>query len=92
MKVMGWVMKELNLEKKLQELVAEFGASPDPKHNKLAELARQAQDSHKKLQRSVDKLQDSLDYLRICIKYQVFDLEATRRENGYLRKLLEERA
>jgi len=31
-----------------------------------------------------------LDYLRVCIKYQTFDLEATRRENQYLRKLLEE--
>ncbi|MCK4294047.1 MAG: hypothetical protein KAY65_12680 [Planctomycetes bacterium] len=27
---------------------------------------------------------------RFCIKYQLFDLEATRRENTYLRKLLEE--
>jgi hypothetical protein len=26
--------------------------------------------------------------LRICIKYQLFDLEATRRENEYLRKIL----
>jgi len=31
-----------------------------------------------------------LDYLRVCIKYQSFDLEATRRENTYLRKLLED--
>ncbi len=85
-------MEESNLERKLQELVAEFGALPDPKYNKLAELARQAQNSHKQLQRSVDRLQESLDYLRICIKYQIFDLEATRRENKYLRQLLEERA
>jgi hypothetical protein len=85
------VMEESNLERKLQELVAEFGTSPDPKYSKLAELARQARDSHRKLQRSVDRLQDSLDYLRICIKYQIFDLEATRRENTYLRQLLEER-
>jgi hypothetical protein len=28
--------------------------------------------------------------LRVCIKYQAFDLEATRRENTYLRKLLED--
>jgi len=91
MKMEGeWAMEEFNLERKLQELVAEFGACPDPKYNKLAELARQAQDSHKKLQKSVDRLQESLDYLRICIKYQVFDLEATRRENKYLRQLLEE--
>jgi hypothetical protein len=85
-------MEESNLEKKLQELVAEFGGSPDPKYNKLAELARQAQNSHEQLKRSVDRLQESLDYLRICIKYQIFDLEATRRENKYLRQLLEERA
>jgi hypothetical protein len=84
-------MEESNLERKLQELVAEFGTSPDPKYSKLAELAKQARDNHRKLQRSVDRLQESLDYLRICIKYQIFDLEATRRENTYLRQLLEER-
>lgn len=30
------------------------------------------------------------DYLRVCAKYDVLDLEATRRENSYLRKLLKE--
>ena len=85
-------MEESNLEQKLQELVAEFGTSPDPNYSKLADLAKQAQDSHKQLQRSVDRFQESLDYLRVCIKYQIFDLEATRRENKYLRKLLEESA
>jgi len=25
----------------------------------------------------------------MCIKYQFFDLEATRRENGHLKKMLE---
>jgi hypothetical protein len=85
-------MEEANVVEKLQELAAEFGASPDPRYTKLAELARQAQDSHRQLQQSVDRLQESLDYLRVCIKYQVFDLEATRRENQYLRKLLEDNA
>ena len=47
--------------------------------------------SNKQLQKSVDSLQESIDYLRICIKYQLLDLEATRRENKYLRKLLEEK-
>ena len=32
---------------------------------------------------------ESLDYLRLSIKYLVFDLEATRRENEYLRKLVQ---
>jgi hypothetical protein len=43
-----------------------------------------------KIEKSINSLQESLDYLRVCIKYQVFDLEATRRENEYLKKLLEE--
>ena len=30
------------------------------------------------------------DFLRLSIKYLLFDLEATRRENAYLRKMLEE--
>ena len=54
-------------------------------------LAKQARDCRKQLRKSVDSLQESLDYLRICIKYQLFDLEATHRENEYLRKLLEEK-
>ncbi len=83
-------MDEAKLEDKLKELVQEFGGMVDPQYRKLSKLAKQAQKSHKKLQKSVDNLQDSLDYLRICIKYQLFDLEATRRENEYLKKLLEE--
>ena len=35
-------------------------------------------------------LQESIDFLRLSIKYILFDLEATRRENQYLRKMLEE--
>ena len=84
-------MDEARLEDKLKELVKEFGGMADPQHRKLAKLAKQAQDNRKRLQKSVDNLQESLDYLRVCIKYQLFDLEATRRENNYLRRLLEEK-
>lgn len=84
------VMKDISFERKLQELVAEFGASRDPRYDKLTKIAEQAKNNQQQLQKSVNKLQESLDYLRICIKYQLFDLEATRRENKYLRKLLEE--
>ena len=84
------VMDETNLEDKLNELVKEFGETNNPQNSKLAKLAKQAQANRKKLEKSINSLQESLDYLRVCIKYQVFDLEATRRENAYLRKLLEE--
>jgi len=83
-------MDETSLEDKLNELFKEFGEATNPQHQKLAKLAKQAQANRKKLEKSINSLQESLDYLRVCIKYQVFDLEATRRENEYLKKLLEE--
>ncbi|HUT29272.1 MAG TPA: hypothetical protein VMX13_05725 [Sedimentisphaerales bacterium] len=84
-------MDKVNLEDKLNELVKELGGAADPRYRKLTILAKEAQESQEQLKRGVDSLQEALDYLRICIKYQLFDLEATRRENQYLRKLLEER-
>lgn len=44
----------------------------------------------KKIEEGLVTIQESLDYLRICIKYMVFDLEATRRENEHLRNLIAE--
>lgn len=82
-------MEEAKLEDKLNELLKEFGGATDPQCVKLAMLAKEAGENQKQLVKSVNSLQESLDYLRICIKYQLFDLEATRRENDYLRKLLE---
>jgi len=84
-------MDNTNLEDKLNELVEELGGMSDPQYRKLAMLAKKASENHKQLEKSVNNLQESLDYLRICIKYQLFDLEATRRENQYLRDLLDEK-
>ena len=36
-------------------------------------------------------IQELLDHIRLRVKYVVFDLEATRRENRYLRQMLERR-
>ena len=36
-------------------------------------------------------LDDSLNQLRLQVKYLLFDLDATRRENRYLRQMLEAR-
>ncbi len=55
----------------------------------LAVLADRVKTNHKQLRESLDRLQNSLDNLRLVTKYRVFDLEATRRENARLRKLLE---
>ena len=36
--------------------------------------------------------EDLLDHVRLQVKYLLFDLEATRRENRYLREMLERRS
>ena len=85
------VMDEPSLEDKLKELVREVSGQAEPQYKKPAMSAKQVHDSHKQLQESINNLRESLDYLRVCIKYQLFDLEATRRENEYLRKMLGEK-
>ena len=82
-------MDEASLEGALNDLLRQFGDT-DPSHQKLADVAKQVEANRKQLQKSISTLQELLDYLRVCIKYQAFDLEATRRENQYLRKLLED--
>ncbi|MEM1108351.1 MAG: hypothetical protein AAGH99_06640 [Planctomycetota bacterium] len=83
-------MNEQDFQKKLGDLMGEISTLPKAEREKLEQLAEQTKARHGKLKKTVGELQESLDYLRLSIKYLVFDLEATRRENGYLRKMLEE--
>ncbi len=82
-------MNEKTFQKKLAELVSEIGALPEPERTKLESLAQETQERHQKLRQTVSNLQESIDFLRLSIKYLLFDLEATRRENKQLRKLVE---
>ena len=70
--------------------MGEISTLPKAERDKLTQLAQQTQQRHQKLRKTVSDLQESLDYLRLSIKYLVFDLEATRRENAYLRKMIEQ--
>jgi predicted enzyme involved in methoxymalonyl-ACP biosynthesis len=83
-------MDETIFQKKLAELMGEISTLPKAERDKLTELATQTQARHQKLKKTVNDLQESLDYLRLSIKYLVFDLEATRRENGYLRRMIDQ--
>ena len=82
-------MNEQDFHGKLTELMGEISALPTIERDKAA-AADQTRQRHEQVTRTVSSLQESLDYLRLSIKYLVFDLEATRRENGYLRKMLEQ--
>ena len=85
------MMDEARLADELNELVKQFGGAADPTSKRLELLAKKAEVDQKELQASVDCLRESLDYLRVCIKYLLLDIEATRRENDYLQKLLKDK-
>ena len=84
-------MEQDVFKKKLNELVKEIQSRPTPQNDKLITLAKQANQCHDQLKKSIGTLQESLDYLSVSVKYMVFDLEATRRENEHLRKLVEDK-
>jgi chromosome segregation ATPase len=83
-------MNEQEFQNKLAELMGEISTLPASERQRLQDLAEETRQRHERLRKTVSSLQESLDYLRLSIKYLVFDLEATKRENGYLRKMLEE--
>ena len=83
-------MNEAEFQTKLGELMGEISTLPATERAKLEKLADETRARHERLRQTVSSLQESLDYLRLSIKYLVFDLEATRRENQYLRRMLEE--
>ncbi len=83
-------MDEQAFETKLTELMNRIRQLPEEERPTLERLAEEARKRRTRIQASVQELQESLDYLRLTIKYLVFDLEATRRENAYLRKLVEQ--
>ncbi|MEM9415700.1 MAG: hypothetical protein AAGA29_09525 [Planctomycetota bacterium] len=82
-------MDEKTFQTKLAGLMSEISTLPKAERDKLASLAQQTRDRHAQMKKTVNDLQESMDYLRLSIKYLVFDLEATRRENKYLREMIE---
>lgn len=84
-------MDEKAFQAKLAELMGEISSLPATERKKLEHLAAETHSRHRKLRKTVGDLQESMDYLRLSIKYLMFDLEATRRENNYLRSMLEDK-
>mgnify|MGYP006305070583 CR=1 FL=1 len=84
-------MDDVTFQNKINELVKEIGSIPTSDKKKFITLVRKTRESHEEMKKRVANAQDSLDYLRLSVKYLLFDLEATRRENKYLKKLLDDR-
>ncbi|KAA0217345.1 MAG: transcriptional regulator [Leptolyngbya sp. PLA3] len=81
-------MNDQDFQAKLAELLEQIEQLPADQRPKLEELAEETRRRHQRMRQTLSELQESLDYLRLSVKYLVFDLEATRRENRYLRSLL----
>ena len=84
------VIMDKDTNEKLEQLINDIGGVPLPQRDKLIELANKTGKCHKQLTESISRLQGSLDGLRLSVKYLIFDLEATRRENVELKKSLDE--
>ena len=83
-------MDEQAFHDKFNELMNKIRELPEGDRGRMEELAEETKQRRERISQSVAELQESLDYLRLSVKYLVFDLEATRRENAYLRKLVEQ--
>ncbi|MEL6740655.1 MAG: hypothetical protein AAFP26_08370 [Planctomycetota bacterium] len=85
-------MTEKDFQDRLNVLMNKIADLPEADREKLENLADETRDRHGRMKKTIGELQESLDYLRLSVKYLVFDLEATRRENKYLRQLIDTRA
>lgn len=82
-------MDDVNFREKLFELLKDIDGVTTPEKSKVIRLAKKAKNNQDLLQKKLGNLQQSLDSLRLGLKYLIFDLEATRRENNDLRKRLD---
>lgn len=82
-------MDEKVFQDKLSELVHVLGEFPAGQQERLDDFMEKARQRQDRMKQIITELSDSLDHLRLSVKYLVFDLEATRRENAYLRKIVQ---
>jgi hypothetical protein len=83
-------MDEMSFQQKMAEIMNRIRDLPEGEREKAGTAAEAVGARKERITKSVTELQDSLDYLRLSVKYLIFDLEATRRENAYLRKMIEQ--
>lgn len=81
-------MNEQEFNTKLANILQRIEHLPPEERQRVQKLAEETRQRHQRMRQTVGQLQESLDYLRLSVKYLVFDLESTRRENRHLRELL----
>ena len=83
-------MDKTELRRRLAELLTAMATLPASDQEKLELLAAKSKNQSLHQQSKANAVQEGLDFLRVAVKYLLFDLEATRRENSFLRWLLQQ--
>ncbi|MBL21645.1 MAG: hypothetical protein CMJ37_02200 [Phycisphaerae bacterium] len=77
---------EHTFDRRMTALLQQLATFPEGLESSYPEGEKAARDE--KVRAALDNLQSSMDWLRVSVKYLVFDLEATKRDNERLRGLL----
>ena len=77
---------EHTFDRRMSALLQQLATLPEGLDSSCSEGDGAARDE--KVRTALDNLQSSMDWLRVSVKYLVFDLEATKRDNERLRGLL----
>lgn len=85
-------MDDERIYKELEDLVATIESIDLRGKKDVEKKTEKAIVSHRTDLTTTQKIDVCIEYARLCVKYLVFDLEATKRENGYLRKMIEEQS
>jgi len=83
-------MDEAALRQKVSQLLAEVHRLPPGEPKAPAGKSPADVLAGSSMKREMAALEDGLDQIRLAVKYLVFDLEATKRENHLLRRMLGE--
>ena len=83
-------MEEAPIEKKLADLIEELRHLPALFDSGQILGTRRGRAALKKRLKTADSIQEAMDFLRIGVKYLLFDLEATRRENAVLKRRIDD--
>ncbi len=77
--------KNDSFSERLAALREEIAILPDDKRGELEELADATEELHQQMRKATTQALAQLGNLQLGIKYLLFDLEATKRENEELR-------
>ncbi|MAV55677.1 MAG: hypothetical protein CMJ28_06955 [Phycisphaerae bacterium] len=77
---------ERTFDRRMSALLQQLSTLPDGIGSTLSDAHEEGR--NEKIRTAIENLQGSMDWLRVSVKYLVFDLEATKRDNERLRELL----